>query len=250
MALYDMFEQNNKNFEKICVVMDKLDGKFTNEMNEVIFTYLNKHAFDFIGQDKVSNYLYIDLDELTFEFSEKQKNDGDKCYTHQMSRREIFKEMNYHPKYIVTSQLNRLIDSSIPANNQLVLDKLVDNGFRYVNSDKVLCYVRVNFIRKTIEFVDTKEALDSPNYPFRYIDSTFKENFVKPKFLRHEALHTTHNLVESINNQLIEHHYYNSNINPLFNELVDDAMSKLADAYQAVGDTDNEVKKYIFNPLR
>lgn len=247
MALYDMFEQHNKQFKKVTVAMYQADDKFTNEMNEVIFTYLDKHAFDFIGQDKVPNFLLIDLEELTFELSEKPKFGDD---SRLLTRREVFKEMNYHPKYIVTCHLNRLIDSSIPAYKQLVLDKLIDNGFTYVNSEKGFNYVRVNFIRNTIEFVDTNEATDHPNYPFRFIDSTFKENFVNPEFLRHEALHTAHNLVESIHNQLVEHRYYSSNINPLFNELVDEAISKLADAYQAVGNTDNEQKKFILNPLR
>lgn len=65
------------------------------------------------------------------------------------------------------------------------------------------------------------------------------------KWLRHEALHTTHILLESIEEHLAKHWYYQSEINPKFNQQIDKAISVLAEAYQAGGNEKNEVKKKI-----
>jgi hypothetical protein len=55
------------------------------------------------------------------------------------------------------------------------------------------------------------------------------ENF---PFYRHEALHITHVASELIFEQIENHWYYKSNINPKFNQFIDEAVSKLAAAYQ------------------
>lgn len=51
-------------------------------------------------------------------------------------------------------------------------------------------------------------------------------------FYRHEALHMTHVASELISEQIENHWYHKSNINPKFNQLIDEALSKLAEAYQ------------------
>ena len=54
------------------------------------------------------------------------------------------------------------------------------------------------------------------------------------KWFRHEALHTTSISIELINNQLVEHHYYHSNINPEFVKQTDLALEALNNAYQLI----------------
>ena len=71
---------------------------------------------------------------------------------------------------------------------------------------------------------------------------------VNPKWFRHEASHTTNLFVENINDHLIKHHYYNSNINPKYNKLIDKAIDTLAAAYQAINE-ENEVKNILINPV-
>lgn len=67
-----------------------------------------------------------------------------------------------------------------------------------------------------------------------------------PKWFRHEALHTTHIAVSLISDQLCDHPYYTSGINPEYNLKVNDAIKALSDAYQLVGsDRTHEVKKHI-----
>lgn len=56
-----------------------------------------------------------------------------------------------------------------------------------------------------------------------------KENF---PFYRHEALHTTHVACELISEQIENHWYHKSNINPKFNQLIEEALSNLSKAYQ------------------
>jgi hypothetical protein len=53
------------------------------------------------------------------------------------------------------------------------------------------------------------------------------ENF---PFYRHEALHITHVASELIFEQIENHWYHKSNINPKFNRFIDEAVSKLAAA--------------------
>jgi hypothetical protein len=55
------------------------------------------------------------------------------------------------------------------------------------------------------------------------------ENF---PFYRHEALHITHVASELISEQIENHWYHKSNINPKFNQLIEEALSKLSQAYQ------------------
>lgn len=68
---------------------------------------------------------------------------------------------------------------------------------------------------------------------------------VSPKWFRHEALHTTNVCAEMVNDHLLNHHYYHSNINPEFNKHIDKALKHLAKAYQAVGNEQNEVDRKI-----
>lgn len=65
---------------------------------------------------------------------------------------------------------------------------------------------------------------------------------VNPKWLRREALHTTHVVLSSLHDHLIEDGYFHSEINPKFNKHIEAALEHLNEAYQAVGDTSNEVK--------
>lgn len=67
-----------------------------------------------------------------------------------------------------------------------------------------------------------------------------------PKWFRHEALHTTHVAADLVPNQLAEHWYYTSGINPQYNEKIDEAIAALMEAYQFAGqDRNYEIKKYI-----
>lgn len=60
------------------------------------------------------------------------------------------------------------------------------------------------------------------------------------KFIQHEALHTTHLLTEMIDNHLVQHQYYRSESNPEYNKLIDEAIDKLAHAYQVCA-ADNDL---------
>ena len=69
---------------------------------------------------------------------------------------------------------------------------------------------------------------------------------VNPKWFRHEALHTTHVAANLVAEQLAEHWYYTSGINPQFNRKIDEAVDALMDAYQLAGqDRTYEIKKHI-----
>ena len=56
-----------------------------------------------------------------------------------------------------------------------------------------------------------------------------EENFI---YHRQEALHTTSTARHLISRQIENHWYHKSNINPKFNQLIDEALSKLAEACQ------------------
>lgn len=60
------------------------------------------------------------------------------------------------------------------------------------------------------------------------------------EFIRFEALHTTNIIVEMIDDHLMRHQYYDSNVNPEYNKLVDEAQALLARAYQVCGQDDEE----------
>ncbi len=78
----------------------------------------------------------------------------------------------------------------------------------------------------------------------KFVDDVFYK--VDPKWFRHEALHSTNLLCETLDTHLVNHHYYHSNINPKFNEEVDLAIEHLNKAYQACGNYEvNEVSKKI-----
>jgi hypothetical protein len=69
---------------------------------------------------------------------------------------------------------------------------------------------------------------------------------VNPKWFRHEALHTSYIAADLVAEQLQEHWYYTSGINPEFNKKIDEAVDALMDAYQLVGqDRTYEIKKHI-----
>ena len=75
---------------------------------------------------------------------------------------------------------------------------------------------------------------------------TKKLRKVKPKWFRHEALHTTYVAADLVADQLQGHWYYTSGINPEFNKKIDIAVDALMDAYQMVGQgRTNEIKKHI-----
>lgn len=75
-----------------------------------------------------------------------------------------------------------------------------------------------------------------------------KAKTVKPKWFRHEALHSTNMLYENVHDHLLEHHYYHSKINPKYNEHIDKALEHLWQAYQSCDDT-YEVFDQMPNPF-
>lgn len=245
MALFDMFKQHNSKYKKVYVKLFKSNSYFDKEMEEVIFKYLEKNAYEKILDVENANLLIIDNVNYTYSLV----NVIDFIYEDDhkvMTKETAFKEMNYHPKYIITTKLDRLVDMSIPAEKQLVLDKLENSGFTYLNRHKILYeYVRINFLRETIEFLQDSEKFDE----FRYVEKYHNEFYSVLDFFRHEALHTTSVMTETVYSHLVEHHYYDQNINPEFNKHIDDAIDSLNKAYQAVGlDNANENKLFIKRP--
>ena len=73
------------------------------------------------------------------------------------------------------------------------------------------------------------------------------KKYLKPKWFRHEALHTTSVLMESVQQHIIDHHYYHSKINPEFNKKIDEAIDLLYAAYSSCK-KENEQSKKILNP--
>lgn len=68
-------------------------------------------------------------------------------------------------------------------------------------------------------------------------------NLVKPKDYRHEAQDRVNIKVEEIENAILNHPYYLSQINPKFNKAIDKAMNNLLKAYQLVDKDFEEFKK-------
>lgn len=73
------------------------------------------------------------------------------------------------------------------------------------------------------------------------------KKYLNPKWFRHEALHTTSVLMESVQQHIVEHHYYNSKINPEFNKKIDLAVEILYEAYGSCNNSFEEAEK-ILNP--
>ena len=73
------------------------------------------------------------------------------------------------------------------------------------------------------------------------------KKYLKPKWFRHEALHTTSVLMDSVQQHIIDHHYYHSKINPEFNKKIDEAIDLLYAAYSSCN-KENEQNKKILNP--
>lgn len=67
-------------------------------------------------------------------------------------------------------------------------------------------------------------------------------NKVKVDLIEHEALHSTNMVTEILEDHLINHHYYNSNINPEYNKLIDKAGKSLAKAYQSIANNSEYYK--------
>lgn len=91
------------------------------------------------------------------------------------------------------------------------------------------------------------------------IDRDLNKNRKVDYLIEHEALHSTNIVVEILEDHLMNHHYYNSNINPEYNALIDEAGAALSAAYQSVGqqmhfdNEENNIKKVklnrIINPI-
>lgn len=67
---------------------------------------------------------------------------------------------------------------------------------------------------------------------------------VNPKWYRHESLHTTHVITNALYSALVEHMYFDSEINPEFNKHIQKALDHLNKAYQACN-KEHEVKSKI-----
>lgn len=218
---------------------------FVQEYNELFLTVLKKESYTEI-QSKETTYLKIDKIESTYTFTDHINEDRDQSREYLASREELIKNFNSYPQKIITVDLESLLGSVIPANTLFLLEKFEDAGFTYINHQNTK-HARINFINKTIQFVNSFDDVE----PLKTAEKLFDYYYVTPEWFRHEALHTTNVLLESVNNHLLEHHYYHQEINPLFNKHIDRAISALFDAYQAVGlDEENEVKKYMDNIFR
>ena len=58
---------------------------------------------------------------------------------------------------------------------------------------------------------------------------------MKIKHLKHEALHTTSNIIGHIHSDIVEHPYYCSNDNKEFNKRINKALEILSEAYLLLG---------------
>ncbi len=219
---------------------------FVQEENELILSVLEKESYNEIPSE---GKLYLKINKLdsTYNFVDHilEKRNQEREYI--SSRKEILKHFNSYPQKIITIDLERLLDTSIPANTQLDLEKFKSAGFNFINKCNTSKFARINFIRETIQFITDWDT----SYNIKDANKLFDYYYVTPEWFRHEALHTTNVLLENVNDHLLEHHYYDQGINPEYNSHIDRAISALSDAYQAVGlDGENEVKKYMKNIFR
>ena len=68
-------------------------------------------------------------------------------------------------------------------------------------------------------------------------------NLVKTKYFRNEAQDRVNIKVQEIENSLLDHTYYLSQVNPKFNKALDKAIKSLCKAYQLVDKDFEQVKK-------
>ena len=68
-------------------------------------------------------------------------------------------------------------------------------------------------------------------------------NLVKTKYFRNEAQDRVNIKVQEIENSLLDHPYYLSQVNPKFNKALDKAIKSLCKAYQLVDKDFEQVKK-------
>ena len=68
-------------------------------------------------------------------------------------------------------------------------------------------------------------------------------NLVKTKYFRNEAQDRVDIKVQEIENSLLNHPYYLSQVNPKFNKAMDKAIKSLYKAYQLVDKDFEQVKK-------
>lgn len=248
MAYINLLEDDN--FDVIYVQFGSVNEPFLHEYNEMILSVLDRNSFTEI-ESYETLYLKIDKKTETYTFVDNilEKRNQDREYL--ASRKEIILHFNNLPKVIINLDLERLVDNSIPAYTQFVLEEFENSGFKYKNVNNRNYrskYLRVNFLNKTLTFTNQLIENDEPNSDFKIDDlkKLFDKYFTVPEWFRHETLHTTSVMLESINSHLVDHHYYDQKINPAFNENIDKAIDYLWKAYQAVGDhEENEVMKYM-----
>lgn len=64
--------------------------------------------------------------------------------------------------------------------------------------------------------------------------------------IEHEALHSTNMVSEILEEHLVNHHYYDSQVNKEYNKLIDKAGEFLQEAYQSIANNSDfykEIKK-------
>ena len=126
------------------------------------------------------------------------------------------------------------------------LKKLYDCGFKNKNTKTKCDYLKIDFENEIVEYCNTNfiSKMFIEYDSIKSLKSRIDSKYVNPEWFRHEALHTTNVLLETIYDHLVEHQYYHQKINPEFNKCVDDAIDSLFRAYQSV-DEECEVKKYM-----
>lgn len=61
-----------------------------------------------------------------------------------------------------------------------------------------------------------------------------KKKKIKVDLIEHEALHSTNMVSEILEEHLINHHYYHSEVNKEYNQLIDKAGELIQEAYQSI----------------
>lgn len=237
---------DNDSIDIIYVPYGAVVAPFVQEENELILTVLQKESYKEIDSN---GKLYLKINKLdgTYSFVDHILETRNQDREYLSTREEILKHFNSYPQKIITIDLEPLLDNSIPAKIQLKLEKFKSAGFKILNKINRPKYARINFIRETIQFITDWNT----QYNIKDANKLFNYYYVTPEWFRHEALHTTSVLLQSVNDHLLEHHYYDQEINPEYNNHIDRAISALSDAYQSVGlDEKNEVKKYMKNIFR
>lgn len=217
----------------VCVNLIDGDQQIHSDWINIFKEYVTSLGFDFSRDSAVKNYLIVDIDSHVFYTSEFINHVSYHNVSLDLMKRVCFNE-GYYFTFIELS-------NNIDQNKQYLSDMTKNYGTKvqYNHSLKYMMYSNYN---NTLSSISDEEFDERFALTLNEFESWLAEDSFEVDFFRCEALHTSSVILEMVSNHLVDHHYYDQNINPKYNALVDKAIDALYAVYSSI-DEENEVFK-------